>query len=216
MRDGRIPEATVARLPGYLRVLAEAAEQGVDTLASEDLAHASGVNAAKVRKDLSYLGTHGTRGVGYDVARLAARLSQALGLVTDRPLLLVGTGNLGRALASYGGFADRGFRLVGLIDADPAMIGRELAGLTVSPPEALEDLVSAHEVAVAVLAVPVAAAQATTDRLVAAGVRAILSFAPTYLRVPPEVTVRRVDLATELQILAFYEHLGPVESPASR
>lgn len=216
MRDGRIPEATVARLPGYLRVLADAAEEGVDTLASEDLARASGVNAAKVRKDLSYLGTHGTRGVGYDVDRLAARLSQALGLVTDRPLLLVGAGNLGRALASYGGFADRGFRLVGLVDADPAMVGRELAGLTVSPPEDLEELVAIHSVAVAVLAVPAAAAQPITDRLVGVGVRAILSFAPTYLRVPPGVTVRRVDLATELQILAFYGQLDPVAIPEAR
>jgi len=213
VRDGRIPEATVARLPGYLRVLADAAEQGTDTLASEDLARASGVNAAKVRKDLSYLGTNGTRGVGYDVDRLAARLTQALGLVTDRPLLLVGTGNLGRALASYGGFEDRGFRLVGLVDADPAMVGQELAGLTVSPPGELEEIVASHGVTVAVLAVPVAAAQPVTDRLVDAGIRAILSFAPTYLRVPPEVTVRRVDLATELQVLAFYSQLDPVAVP---
>lgn len=216
MRNGRIPEATVARLPVYLQVLVDAAEDGVDTLASEDLAHASGVNAAKVRKDLSYLGTHGTRGVGYDVERLAAHLSQALGLVTDRPMLLVGAGNLGRALASYGGFADRGFRLVGLVDADPGVIGQELAGLRVAPTAALEELLATHQVAVAVLAIPADAAQEVTDRLVAAGVRAILSFAPTHLHVPEDVTVRRVDLATELQILAFYDPLGPVASPEGR
>jgi redox-sensing transcriptional repressor len=213
VRNGRIPEATVARLPIYLQVLVDAAEDGVDTLASEDLAHASGVNAAKVRKDLSYLGAHGTRGVGYDVERLAAHLSQALGLVTDRPMLLVGAGNLGRALASYGGFADRGFRLVGLVDADPRVIGQELAGLKVAPTAALEELVATHQVAVAVLAIPADAAQPVTDRLVAAGVRAILSFAPTHLHVPDDVTVRRVDLATELQILAFYDPLGPVAAP---
>jgi redox-sensing transcriptional repressor len=210
VRNGRIPEATVARLPVYLQVLVEAAADGVDTLASDDLARASGVNAAKVRKDLSYLGTHGTRGVGYDVDRLAASLSQALGVVADRPLLLIGAGNLGRALASYGGFADRGFRLVGLVDADPDVIGRELAGLRVAPVTELEALVTAHRVALAVLAIPAEAAQPVTDRLVAAGVRAILSFAPTHLQVPQEVTVRRVDLATELQILAFYEQLDPV------
>ncbi len=209
MRNGRIPEATVARLPVYLQVLVEAAADGVDTLASDDLARASGVNAAKVRKDLSYLGTHGTRGVGYDVDRLAASLAQALGVVADRPLLLIGAGNLGRALASYGGFADRGFRLVGLVDADPDVIGRELAGLRVAPVAELEALVTAHRVALAVLAIPAEAAQPVTDRLVAAGVRAILSFAPTYLQVPQGVTVRRVDLATELQILAFYEQLDP-------
>jgi redox-sensing transcriptional repressor len=216
VRDGRIPEATVARLPVYLQVLADAAADGIDTLASEDLARASGLNAAKVRKDLSYLGTHGTRGVGYDVDRLAAHLSQALGLVTDRPLLLIGAGNLGRALASYGGFADRGFRLVGLVDADPGVIGQELAGLRVAAVTELEGLVAAHQVAVAVLAIPAEAAQQVTDRLVAAGVRAILSFAPTHLQVPPGVTVRRVDLATELQILAFYEQLDPVPADGRR
>jgi redox-sensing transcriptional repressor len=216
VRNGRIPEATVARLPVYLQVLVDAAKAGVDTLASEDLAHASGVNAAKVRKDLSYLGTHGTRGVGYDVERLAAHLSQALGLVTDRPMLLVGAGNLGRALASYGGFADRGFRLVGLVDADPGVIGQELAGLRVAPTGELEALVAAHQVAVAVLAIPAAAAQTVTDRLVASGVRAILSFAPMHLHVPDDVTVRRVDLATELQILAFHDPLGPVATPDVR
>ncbi|MFU8839714.1 MAG: redox-sensing transcriptional repressor Rex [Nitriliruptoraceae bacterium] len=216
MRNGRIPEATVARLPVYLQVLVDAAADGIDTLASDDLARASGVNAAKVRKDLSYLGTHGTRGVGYDVDRLAASLSEALGVVADRPLLLVGAGNLGRALASYGGFADRGFRLVGLLDADPGVIGAELAGLRVAPVADLEELVTAHQVALAVLAIPAEAAQPVTDRLVAAGVRAILSFAPTHLRVPPEVTVRRVDLATELQILAFYEQLDRAPGSGGR
>jgi redox-sensing transcriptional repressor len=216
VRDGRIPEATVARLPVYLQVLADAAADGIDTLASEDLARASGLNAAKVRKDLSYLGTHGTRGVGYDVDRLAARLAQALGLVTDRPLLLIGAGNLGRALASYGGFVDRGFRLVGLVDTDPRVIGQELAGVQVAPVAELEQLVAAHQVAVAVLAIPADAAQPVTDRLVAAGVRAILNFAPTHLEVPPGVTVRRVDLATELQILAFYEQLDPVATDGHR
>ncbi|MFP4150107.1 MAG: redox-sensing transcriptional repressor Rex [Nitriliruptoraceae bacterium] len=210
MPDGRIPEATVARLPGYLKVLTDAAKAGVDTLASEDLAQASGVNAAKVRKDLSFLGANGTRGVGYDVDRLAARLSKALGLVSDRPMILVGLGNLGRALASYGGFADHGFRLVGLVDADPTVTGGRFAGLPVTPAEDLEGLIAAHGVTVAVLAVPASAAQAVVDRLVAAGVRAILSFAPIHLQVPPRVTLRRVDLATELQILAFYSKLDPV------
>lgn len=210
MRDGRIPQATVARLPLYLQVLAGAAEDGVDTLASDELARASGVNAAKVRKDLSYLGTHGTRGVGYDVELLAARLSQALGVVTDRPMLLIGAGNLGRALASYGGFVERGFRLAGLVDADPAVVGQELAGHVVAPLASLEDRIAEHGVALAVLAIPAAAAQGIADRLVAAGVRAILSFAPTHLQVPPGVTVRRVDLGTELQILAFTAQLdGP-------
>lgn len=209
MREGQIPGATVARLPVYLQVLIEAAEAGIGVLSSDDLARAAGLNAAKVRKDLSYLGSHGTRGVGYDVDGLAQQLSRALGLVQDRPVLLIGVGNLGRALASYGGFERRGFRIVGLIDAAPEVIGQEVAGYRVRPVSELEELVAAEGIGVAVLAIPAAHAQGMAERLVAAGVRSILSFAPTYLSVPEHVTVRRVDLATELQILSFYEHAGP-------
>lgn len=204
----------MARLPVYLQVLIEAADAGIRMLSSDELARAAGLNAAKVRKDLSYLGSHGTRGVGYDVDALAHELSRALGLVEDRPVLLVGVGNLGRALASYDGFERRGFRIVGLVDAAPDVIGREVAGHRVRSVTELEELVAAEGIGVAVLAIPAAHAQPMAERLVAAGVRSILSFAPTYLTVPEHVTVRRVDLATELQILSFYEHASH-EVPAA-
>lgn len=214
MGDGRIPAATVARLPVYLQILLEAAEAGVEMLSSDDLARSAGYNAAKVRKDLSYLGTHGTRGVGYDVGGLAQELSRALGLMEDRPVLLVGVGNLGRALVSYDGFQRRGFRIAALVDTSPKVIGQEVAGRRVRALEELESAIVEHGIGLAVLAIPAAHAQDLTDRLVAAGVRSILSFAPTHLTVPGHVTVRRVDLATELQILSFYEQVV-IETPTS-
>ena len=208
MREGHIPETTVARLPTYLQVLVDATDRGVATLSSEELAAAAGMNSSKVRKDLSYLGTYGTRGVGYEVAALAREIANALGLAEDRPVVLIGVGNLGRALASYDGFERRGFRLVALLDADPAVIGTQVGGRTVQSIAELEDLLQQQAVGMAMLAIPAAQAQTMADRLVAAGVRSILSFAPTYLTVPEHVTVRRVDLATELQILSFYERVA--------
>src|SRR5215831_12500601 len=134
MKSGRhIPEATVARLPVYLRALLEVAEQKTATISSERLADLAGVNAAKVRKDLSHLGSYGTRGVGYDVEYLLYQISRELGLTQDWPVAIVGVGNLGHALANYRGFGSRGFRFVALFDADPAKVGEELAGLTVRP-----------------------------------------------------------------------------------
>ena len=208
MREGHIPETTVARLPTYLQVLVDATDRGVATLSSEELAAAAGMNSSKVRKDLSYLGTYGTRGVGYEVAALAREIANALGLAEDRPVVLIGVGNLGRALASYDGFERRGFRLVALLDADPAVIGTQVGGRTVQPIAELEELLRHQAVGMAMLAIPAVHAQAMADRLVAAGVRSILSFAPTHLTVPEHVTVRRVDLATELQILSFYERVA--------
>ena len=199
-----IPEATVARLPLYYRALLEVAEQST-TVSSEQLAERAGVTAAKVRKDLSHLGSYGTRGVGYDVEHLLREVSRELGLTQDWPVAILGIGNLGRALANYRGLSARGFRVVALVDADPAKIGTRVAGLAVEPVEALSGLVAEREVAIGVIATPGEAAQGVADRLVAAGVRAILNFAPTVVVVPPEVSLRKVDLATELQILSFYQ-----------
>lgn len=199
-----IPDATVARLPLYLRALAELAEGGTVTVSSEGLAHAAGVNSAQVRKDLSFLGSHGTRGVGYVVDELTGHIAGVLGLTTDWAVVLVGVGNLGRALASYGGFSQRGFRIVAAVDSDPAAVGDEVAGIPVQPADRLPEIVEEAGVSIAVLAVPAEAAQRVTDVLVAAGVEAILNFAPAHLEVPPHVTVRKVDLSTELQILAYY------------
>jgi redox-sensing transcriptional repressor len=200
-----VPDATVARLPLYLRALGALAEDGVSTVSSEELATAAGVNSAKLRKDLSYLGSYGTRGVGYDVDYLVFQVSRELGLTQDWPVVIVGLGHLGHALANYGGFASRGFAIRALVDADPAIVGTEIAGLPVVPLTQLEEVVSDLGVAIGVIATPAQVAQEVCDRLVAAGVSSILNFAPSVLSVPEHVEVRKVDMSIELQILAFHE-----------
>jgi redox-sensing transcriptional repressor len=204
-RPRGIPEASIARLPLYLRALQAMADRGVTTVSSEELASASGVNSAKLRKDLSHLGSYGTRGVGYEVAYLVYQISRELGLTQDWPVAIIGIGNLGRALANYGGFATRGFRTACLVDADARQVGQHVSGLVVSHLDNLERLIAQHRVAIGVIATPASAAQAVADRLVAAGVRSVLNFAPVVLSVPPGVELRKVDLSTELQILAFHE-----------
>jgi redox-sensing transcriptional repressor len=200
-----IPEATVARLAVYLRVLTALGEQSTTTVSSEELAAAAGVNSAKLRKDLSYLGSYGTRGVGYDVTILTEQISRALGLGQHRSVVLVGIGNLGHALAGYAGFATKGFHIAALFDADPALMGEVIAGLPVRPMNDLAPVCSAEHVSIGVIATPGAAAQDVCDRLVAAGVTSILNFAPVVLAVPAGVDVRKVDLSVELQILSFHE-----------
>ena len=200
-----IPEATVARLPVYLRALTALADAGTATCSSEELAVAAGVNSAKLRKDLSYLGSYGTRGVGYDVEYLRYQIAREIGVTHDWPVVIVGIGNLGHALANYSGFRSRGFHVVALLDADPALIGQEVAGIVVRPLADLEQVVDEHEVAIGVLAIPAGEAQAVADRLVAAGITSILNFAPSVLSVPAGVDVRKVDLSIELQILAYHE-----------
>jgi redox-sensing transcriptional repressor len=205
--QGRIPEATVARLPLYLQVLVDHSERGEVTISSDALARAAGLNSAKVRKDLSHLGSYGTRGVGYRVEELVAEISGVLGLTRNRPVVIVGIGNLGRALAAYAGFTQRGFTVAALVDADPTKVGRRVGDHTVEPFADVEDIVTQRGASIAVLATPAVAAQGVTDRLVAAGVTAILNFAPARISVPDHVSVRKVDLSTELQILSFYEQL---------
>jgi redox-sensing transcriptional repressor len=201
-----LPEATVARLPEYLRALHHLAETGYETVSSEGLATAAGVNSAKLRKDLSHLGSYGTRGVGYDVALLIAQIEHVLGLTQRRGVALVGVGNLGHALAGYAGFGNRGFRFVALFDADAARIGERINGMVVRDIEDMPEVVAAEAISIAVIATPAHAAQGVADRLVAAGVTSILNFAPCVLTVPDGVDVRKVDLAVELQILSFHEH----------
>jgi redox-sensing transcriptional repressor len=204
-RSRGIPEATVARLPLYLRALTALSERSVPTVSSEELAAAAGVNSAKLRKDFSYLGSYGTRGVGYDVEYLVYQISRELGLTQDWPVVIVGMGNLGAALANYGGFASRGFRIAALIDADPALAGKVIAGLPVRHADELEGIVHDSQVSIGVITTPAGAAQEVCDRLVAVGITSILNFAPTVLTVPEGVDVRKVDLSIELQILAFHE-----------
>jgi redox-sensing transcriptional repressor len=200
-----VPDATVARLPLYLRALGSLAEDGVSTVSSEELATAAGVNSAKLRKDLSYLGSYGTRGVGYDVDYLVFQVSRELGLTQAWPVVFVGLGHLGHALANDGGVASRGVAIRALVDADPAIVGTEIAGLPVTPLARLEEVVGDLGVAIGVIATPAQVAQEVCDRLVAAGVSSILNFAPSVLSVPDHVEVRKVDMSIELQILAFHE-----------
>ena len=207
----RLPEATVSRLPVYLRVLTGMAERGVVTVSSDQLATGAGVNSAKLRKDLSHLGSYGIRGVGYDVEYLIYQVSRALGLTQDWPVVIVGAGNLGRALANYGGFATRGFRIAALLDSDPAIVGTPVGRLAVRHSDDLEDVVARHKVAIGAIATPAGSAQGVCDRLVAAGVTSILNFAPLVLNVADGVDVRKVDLSIELQILAFHAQRRSVE-----
>jgi redox-sensing transcriptional repressor len=205
MTVGRhIPEATVARLPVYLRALVELAEAKMATISSERLADLAGVNAAKVRKDLSYLGSYGTRGVGYDVEFLLYQISRQLGLTRDWPIVIVGVGNLGHALANYRGFAARGYRIVALLDADPGKVGERLGEHHIRHMSELGEVVKGEKVAIGVIATPATVAQEVADRLVDAGVTSILNFAPTVISVPDHVALRKVDLSIELQILSFY------------
>jgi redox-sensing transcriptional repressor len=200
-----IPEATVARLPVYLRALNHLTANGIDTVSSGALAEAAGVNSAQLRKDLSYLGSYGTRGVGYDVRYLLHQIGREVGSTRDWPVIIVGIGNLGTALANYSGFYSRGFRVVGLVDPNPELVGKQIHGLAISDLTELEDVVSRTAAAIGVIATPADAAQAVTDRLVYLGVTSILNFAPTVLVVPDGVNVRKVDLGQELQILAYHE-----------
>ena len=212
-----IPDATVARLPVYLRALYALADRGVATVSSEELAAAAGVNSAKLRKDLSHLGSYGTRGVGYDVDYLVYQVTRELGLMQDWPVLIVGAGNLGRALANYGGFASRGFRIAALVDSDPAVVGSAIAGHTVRSAADIEDVIDRFDVAIGVIATPAPVAQNVVDRLVAAGVSSILNFAPVVISVPAGVEVRKVDLSIELQILAFHaQRRGAPAGPVDR
>jgi redox-sensing transcriptional repressor len=198
-----IPEATVARLPRYLRCLADMAH-AVHTCSSEELAQAAGVNSAQVRKDLSYVGVHGTRGVGYDHEELREQIRKALGLTTPHPVVVIGAGNMGTALTNYKGFANWGFEIVAVLDVDEERIGTRVDGLIVEPLQNLEKIVTSKNVEIGILATPPSAAQSVADRLTNAGVKSILNLAPTILKVDEEVSVRRIDLSTELGILAFH------------
>ena len=210
----RIPEATVARLPVYLRSLLELAGRGTVTISSERLAEMAGVNAAKVRKDLSYLGSYGTRGVGYDVEFLLFQMSRELGLTQARPVVIVGVGNLGLALANYAGFSERGFPVGALVDADPAKVGERVGDLLIRSIDDLDAIVAELGAVIGVVATPAQVAQEVADHLGAAGVRSILNFAPVVVNVAPGVSLRKVDLAIELQILSFYQQRDSILAAA--
>jgi redox-sensing transcriptional repressor len=192
-----IPDATIARLPQYLRALSGLADRGIVSVSSEELAAAAGVRSAKLRRDLSHLGSYGVRGVG---------------LAKDWPVAIVGVGNLGTALASYVDLTTRGFQVVALLDSDRELVGQVIAGMVVGSVDDLERVIIEGRVAIGVIATPAGSAQEVCDRLVAVGVRSVLNFAPCALSVPEGVDLRKVDLSTELQILAFHQQR---KSPAA-
>ena len=208
-RAREIPEASVARLPVYHRALVAIAEAGITTVSSEELSSACGVTSAKLRKDLSYLGSYGTRGVGYDVEFLAYQISRELGLSRPWGVVVVGIGNLGRALTSYRGFASRGFQVVGLVDVHPDLIGKSVQiegrSMEIRPIDDLTTLVKETAADIGVITTPAEAAQFVADCMVDAGLHSIVNFAPAVINVPDDVEVRKVDLALELQVLAFHE-----------
>ena len=203
--ERRIPEATVARLPVYQRILEELLRSGTTTVSSELLASAARLNAAKVRKDLSLLGSFGTRGAGYDTAFLIEQIDRELGLDRAWPLVIAGIGNLGRALARSQGFAARNFNVTALLDTDPAIIGEQVDGVVVRHVDDLPEIAADSPLAIGVITTPASVAQRVADMMVGAGVRSILNFAPRVLEVPPDILLRYVDLSIELQVMSFYQ-----------
>lgn len=201
----RIPEAALGRLPIYLRILVDLANDDVSQVSSEQLAELAAVNAAKVRKDLSYLGTYGTRGVGYEVQFLTYQIQRELGLNQSWPVVIVGAGNLGQALANFTGISERGFHIVGVVDKDDSKIGQLVGGVRVRHADDLQEIATSKSVRIGIIATPAQHAQEAADSLVKAGIGSIMNFAPTVVSVPRSVNVRKVDLALELQILSYYE-----------
>jgi redox-sensing transcriptional repressor len=200
----RIPEATVLRLPVYQRILTELVRAGTRTVSSEQLAELARVNAAKVRKDLSLLGSFGTRGSGYDPDFLIAQIDRALGIDEARSVAIVGIGNLGRALTNSAGFASRGCQVTALFDVDPEVVGEEIRGMRVRHMDEIATLRAADCPDIGVITTPEWSAQGVADLLVRTGVTSLLNFAPRVLHVPPHVHVRYIDLSIELQVLGFY------------
>jgi len=200
----KIPEMTVRRLSVYTRCLLQLEEDGVKTVSSQELAERFNLNSAQVRKDLAYFGEFGVRGIGYYVSGLKAELQRILGLDREWTVALVGFGNLGSALFHYKGFGRQGFRIAAIFDDDPAKVGRDVLGVPIFPTSELAREAKARGIQIGIVAVPAEGAQAVTDRLVAAGIKAILNFAPTRIRVPRDVRLKDVDLSIELETLSFY------------
>ena len=200
----RIPEATVIRLPVYQRILLELVRGGTATVASDQLAEMARVNASKVRKDLSFLGSFGTRGSGYDTKYLLSQIDRELGIDGDWPVAVVGLGNLGRALANSQGFTSRGFRVCSLFDVEPSLVGSRIQGMVIHHLDDFETVAAGDRPSIGVIATPASAAQDVADRMIACGVASLLNFAPKVLNVPTDVLLRYVDLSIELQVMSFY------------
>ncbi|MCG0275219.1 MAG: redox-sensing transcriptional repressor Rex [Thermosediminibacteraceae bacterium] len=202
----KIPEATIGRLTSYSRFLKEADEKGITTVSSQQIAKATGVTPAQVRKDLAYFGEFGTRGVGYNPRELYNYIMKILGLDRRWAVVIVGAGRLGAALSMYKGFAERGFDIVCIFDEDPEKIGKKIGDIEIRPMEELREKVKEYSIKLGIVAVPASAAQEVVDIMVEAGIRGIINFAPVNVSVPEGVVLRRVDLASQLEYLTF--HLG--------
>ena len=200
----KVPEMTIHRLSVYTRCLRELEEDGVTTISSQELAERFNLNSAQVRKDLTYFGEFGVRGIGYYVTRLRGELQKILGLDREWPVALVGFGNLGAALFHHKGFSRQGFKIVVIFDEDPAKTGREVEGTPILGMQNVGRELRARGIQIGVVAVPAEGAQAVADQLVAGGVKAILNFAPTRLRVRRDVRLQSVDLSIEFETLSFY------------
>lgn len=199
-----VPTAAVPRLSQYLRKLQEMQNRGITTVSSKQLADEVGTNPAQIRKDLSYFGEFGVRGVGYDVERLINEIRKCLGLDRSWNVIIIGSGKLGTALARYRGFGKQGFNLIGMFDTAPGIVGQDLGAGPVMPADGLEDFIRSHAVDIAIITTPAKVAQATIDRVVGAGVPSVLNFAPIRATVKEPAVLRQVDLSTELMILSFY------------
>jgi len=209
--EPKLSRASVQRFSLYLRNLERWSQEGMQVVSSSQLGDALGINDAQVRKDLAYLGNLGQPGIGYYTRELIAALRHRLGVDRTWTAVVVGVGNLARALLRYGGFAQQGFRFVGLFDADPHKIGQTVDGLQIHPPEKLAEVIAQTKADLAVVAVPAERAQQVADALVAAGIKGILNFAPIMLRLPANISLVAVDLAVQLEQLAFLVHLSQNE-----
>ena len=203
-RPPKIPEMTIRRLSVYTRCLLQLEEDGIKTISSQELAERFNLNSAQVRKDLAYFGEFGVRGIGYYVSGLKAELQRILGLDREWPVVLVGLGNLGAALFHYRGFTRQGFRIAAIVDDDPAKAGRDVDQVPVFTTAQMSREIKTRGIQIAIVAVPAESAQTVTDQLVAAGIRAVLNFAPARLRIPRDVRLKNVDLSIELETLSFY------------
>lgn len=199
-----IPRKTVYRLSLYYRALQRAKANGIETVSSAALAKAAGVKPTQLRKDLTYFGQFGTRGLGYNVDALSARLMETLGTAHLQPVILVGAGNLGSALLKYPGFAKEGFEVAAAFDAEPSQPRARNLGIPVLHMSKLKDFVREQQVKMAILTVPAHVAQEVANELIEAGILAVLNFAPIILQVPDNVVVNNVDLAIELENLSYF------------
>lgn len=198
------PDVVIRRLPLYARSLRYLLQEGIHSVSSQELGERINVTAAQIRKDLSYFGEFGKQGIGYDVEKLLSQIEDILGLTQEWAVALVGVGHLGQAIARYEGFHTKGLRIVALFDSDGAKIGEEVAGLTIQDDEQISEVVRRLDVKLAIVAVPATRAQDVTDKLVAAGVRAILNYAPIIVQVPEGVWVRYIDPIAVLHSMTYY------------